>query len=114
MKCTKYEVQRNVFRNQIIKYFGAFTMRAVLGQASPKWVHRKTMLLLTRYIKRCNPHNILCCFFKSYNVLTFIFIILTFLFRIYVSFYRCFNCSNCINFYFYCIDFLFIYFFLVF
>ena len=57
MKYTKYGVQRNLFRNQIIKYFGAFTMRAILGQAkSPKWVHRKTMLLLTKYIKSCNMH----------------------------------------------------------
>ena len=60
IKCTKYEAQRNLFRNQIIKYFGAFTMRAILGQAkSPKLVHRKTMLLLTKYIKSCNLHNIL-------------------------------------------------------
>ena len=63
MKCTKYEVQRNMFRNQIIKYFCAFTMRTILGQAkSTKWVHRKTMLLLTRYIKSCNLHNILLSF----------------------------------------------------
>ena len=55
MNCKKYEVQRNAFRSQIIKYFGAFRMRAILGQAKyPKWVYRKTTLLLTRYIKSLN------------------------------------------------------------
>ena len=34
------------------------------------------------------------------------FIVLTFRFRINVSIYRCSNCSICINFYFYCTDFL--------
>ena len=113
MKCTKYEAQRNLFRNQIIKYFGAFTMRAIQGQAkSPEWVHRKTMLLLTKYIKSCNLYNILWFFLSlCYNVLTFIFIVLIFLFRINVSIYKCFNRSNCIKFYFYCIDF-FIYLFI--
>ena len=74
MKCTKYEAQRNLFRNQIIKHFRASTMRAILGQAkSPKWVHRKTMLLLTKYIKSCNLHNILSLFFFIYNVLSICF-----------------------------------------
>ena len=34
------DVQRNVFRSLILKYFGAFKMRLILGHAkSPKWAH---------------------------------------------------------------------------
>ena len=59
MKCRKYDVQRNVFRSLILKYFSAFTMRAILGHAkSPKWAHRKAISLLTKYIKNCNLHNV--------------------------------------------------------
>ena len=48
MKCKKYETQRNVFRNLILKYYGAFTKRLILGHAkSPKWAHGKAKSLLT-------------------------------------------------------------------
>ena len=35
MKCRKYDIQINVFRNFILKYFGAFTMGVILSCKVP-------------------------------------------------------------------------------
>ena len=49
MKCRKYDVLRNIFRNLIIVYFDAFTMIVILGQAKAlKLVHKKAISLLTK------------------------------------------------------------------
>ena len=43
------DVQRNVFRSLILKYFGTFKMRLILGHAkSPKWAYWKAISLLAK------------------------------------------------------------------
>ena len=61
MQDSNYDVQRNMFRNLIVKRLGEFTMRTILGQAkSPKFAHRKALSLLTKYVK------IVICIISAY------------------------------------------------
>ena len=57
MYCKKYERQRLPLKKACLKYFGAFTLRSILGHAqAPPWARKKSVEVLGRFIVDTKLH----------------------------------------------------------
>lgn len=60
MSCKKYYIQREILKRKVLKLFGAFTFRAVVGHSSaPPWARRVSVSALGCFIRTSSLFDVL-------------------------------------------------------